>query len=220
MSSERYELAQDDLEAVLEKVESSIDIVTNKRKRMNPEERRQLLTRCRSELNDSRGLVKEMEQEARVAPMQYRNAMLAKVRHFRDQMAKMHQDVKTLSERPLYDPEPEVQQLTVDEQLQQQARLGVTVLERTGQSLARSQQVAIETEEVGEAIIDDLGVQRESLVRSRARLQDTHAEISQGRRVLTRLKVATLYNKIILIMIIIIELAIIGCIVYWKWFKK
>ena len=38
----------------------------------------------------------------------------------------------------------------------------------------------------GGAIVDDLGVQRETLERSRARLQDTNAELSRGRRVLTR----------------------------------
>ena len=63
----------------------------------------------------------------------------------------------------------------------------------------RSQQVAAESEEIGEAIITDLGLQREGLERARGRLQDTNAELSRGRRILLRLKVATLYNKIILL---------------------
>ena len=42
----------------------------------------------------------------------------------------------------------------------------------------------------------------------------------RGRRVITRLKIATVYNKIILIAIIGVELLIIGCIVYFKWIRK
>jgi len=236
MSSERYELAQDDLGAVLEKIESSIDLMNSRknyrsRRRMNPEEQRQLVTRCRSELNDAKGLVKEMEQEARVAPSQYRNSMLTRVNHFRDEMSRLQKALMSFSDGSLTNlnnvntnqigeeglAAPE---LTADERLRQQVMQGKNALERTSQSLARSQQVAIETEEIGEAIVDDLGVQRESLERSRARLQDTNAEISRGGRVLTRLKMATLHNKIILGMIIVIEIGIICCIIYWKWFKK
>ena len=80
--------------------------------------------------------------------------------------------------------------------------------------------MAVETEEIGDAIVSDLGLQRESLERSRARLQETDAELSRGRRVLVRLKVSTIYNKIILIFIILIELCIIAALVYWKWFSK
>ena len=78
----------------------------------------------------------------------------------------------------------------------------------------------MENEEIGDAIVSDLGLQRESLERSRARLQETTAELSRGRRILVRLKISTIYNKIVLIFIIIIELCIIAALVYWKWFSK
>ena len=78
----------------------------------------------------------------------------------------------------------------------------------------------MENEEIGDAIVSDLGLQRESLERSRARLQETNAELSRGRRILVRLKISTIYNKIVLIFIIIIELCIIAALVYWKWFSK
>ena len=86
--------------------------------------------------------------------------------------------------------------------------------------ILRSAQIAVENEEIGDAIVSDLGLQRESLERSRARLHETNAELSRGRRILVRLKVSTIYNKIVLIFIIIIELCIIAALVYWKWFSK
>lgn len=83
----------------------------------------------------------------------------------------------------------------------------------------RSTQLAVENEEIGDAIISDLGQQRETLERSRARLQETNAELSRGRRILIRLKVSTLYNKILLLFIIIIELCILAALIYWKFFS-
>ena len=82
--------------------------------------------------------------------------------------------------------------------------------------IGRSTQIATESEEIGDAIVSDLGLQRDALERSRARLQETNAELSRGRRILVRLKVSTIYNKIVLIFIIIIELLIIAALVYWK----
>ncbi len=73
---------------------------------------------------------------------------------------------------------------------------GSATLERATQSLQRSQQVAHETEEVGEAIVDDLGVQREALERARSRLHDTDVELSRSRRVLKRMARGTIYNKV------------------------
>ena len=79
MSSERYELAQDDLEAALEEIRTSVQKATSsgiggggRKKALNPEDKKQLVTRCRSQLNDAGSLLKEMEHEARVAPIQYR----------------------------------------------------------------------------------------------------------------------------------------------------
>ena len=72
MSSERYELTQDELEALLERVESTMELMTDKKKRVNSEEHRYWMTRTRSELNDVRGFIQEMEKEARAAPAQYR----------------------------------------------------------------------------------------------------------------------------------------------------
>ena len=63
-------------------------------------------------------------------------------------------------------------------------------------SLQRSTLVAHETEEIGGNIINDLGVQRETLERARGNLQETDAELSRSRRILKRISRGTLYNKV------------------------
>ena len=97
---------------------------------------------------------------------------------------------------------------------------GAAVLEKTSQSIQRSTQVANESEEIGEAIMNDLGVQRETLERARTMLGETDAELTRSRRIIKRLSRSTIYNKMVLICIIIVQLLIIGALIYWKWFSK
>jgi vesicle transport through interaction with t-SNAREs protein 1 len=94
------------------------------------------------------------------------------------------------------------------------------VLERTGESLARAQQVAVETDAVGEGIIGDLGAQRETLERTRTRLVETDVELGRSRRVLRKMYLNVLTNKIALIIIIVIEVCILGGLLYWKFGTK
>ncbi|XP_065336776.1 vesicle transport through interaction with t-SNAREs homolog 1B [Cloeon dipterum] len=98
----------------------------------------------------------------------------------------------------------------------QRALQGVAVLERTSQSLARSEQTAIETERIGTEVLSELESQRESLLRTRQRLEDADEELSQARRVLNKMYRDVITNKILLCLIIIFELAILGGSIYHK----
>uniref|UniRef100_A0A6M2DC99 Putative vesicle transport through interaction n=1 Tax=Xenopsylla cheopis TaxID=163159 RepID=A0A6M2DC99_XENCH len=96
---------------------------------------------------------------------------------------------------------------------------GVSALERTSDSLARSHQLAIETEEVGTTIITELGEQRETLLRSKSRLVRTDEELSKTQKVLKSIKTNVLMNKLILVILIVLESAILAALVYLKFFR-
>ena len=93
-------------------------------------------------------------------------------------------------------------------------------MERTGDSLLRTQQIAVETEAVGGEIISDLGTQREALERTRTRLIDTDAELGRSRKIIRKMYLNVFTNKIVLVCIIFLELGILGGVVYWRFFKK
>lgn len=91
---------------------------------------------------------------------------------------------------------------------------GRQVLERTSASLARSNQVAIETENIGTEVISELDEQRESLLRSQRRLDDANADLSKSSALLRAMKRSFFYNKITLILIIVLEVVcLIGLII-------
>lgn len=83
---------------------------------------------------------------------------------------------------------------------------GRQVLERTSASLARTNQVAIETENIGTEVISELDEQRESLLRSQRRLDHANEELSKSGAIVRAMKRNFFYNKIALILIIVLEI--------------
>ena len=101
-----------------------------------------------------------------------------------------------------------------------QVQQGTAVLERTSASIARSTAIAVETEQVGTGVLGELGTQRETLNRTRSRLIDTDGELSRSKRIIRSISHNVLYNKILLIIIILLECGILGAVIYWKFFMK
>ncbi|XP_011310815.1 vesicle transport through interaction with t-SNAREs homolog 1B [Fopius arisanus] len=97
---------------------------------------------------------------------------------------------------------------------------GRASLDRSTQSVARSQLVAAETEQIGREVINELGEQRETLVRAKRRLSDTDQELNNSRKIMRLITRGVLTNKIALILIIILEGAILALTVYLKFFSK
>ncbi|XP_008195305.1 vesicle transport through interaction with t-SNAREs homolog 1B [Tribolium castaneum] len=97
---------------------------------------------------------------------------------------------------------------------------GRATLERTGESLARSNQIAIETEQIGNEVVSELNEQRETLLRTRGRLENANEQLDTAKSVLKQMGRNAIYNKLILILIIIIEIAILVSLTYLKFFKK
>ena len=153
--------------------------------------------------------------------------MLSKVRRYRESVSKIQSDIRkrqmeiskdrfSSGARRLDDEE---EGESTEEMLRQQVLRGANVLSKTSDSIQRSTQIAHETEEVGEAIMGDLTVQREVLERARTMLSETDAELSRSRRILKRMSRGTIYNKVALLLIIIVQICIIGALVYYKWFS-
>uniref|UniRef100_A0A673C505 Vesicle transport through interaction with t-SNAREs 1B n=1 Tax=Sphaeramia orbicularis TaxID=375764 RepID=A0A673C505_9TELE len=86
--------------------------------------------------------------------------------------------------------------------------------------IERSQRIAAETENIGTDIIEELGEQREQLDRARNRLVNTGENLSRSRKILRAMSRRIVTNKLLLGVIILMELAILGAVVYLKFFRK
>ncbi|XP_076621520.1 vesicle transport through interaction with t-SNAREs 1b [Colletes latitarsis] len=97
---------------------------------------------------------------------------------------------------------------------------GDAVLQRSHESISRSQAIAIESEQIGTEVISELHVQREQLLRAKRRLSHTDEELDKTRRVLHIMRRNILMNKFVLILIILLEITILGIIIYLKFFHS
>jgi len=219
MSSESYEMSQDELELLLDKLETGLGQLETS----SGEARKRMVEVCRSQLEEANKLTDEMETEARSAPLQYRAEMLASVRQFQGQLRNKQAifTKKSFSNKDVFSNQTEESGSGVrNEDLRNQVLAGSRVLERTADSLFRTQQIAVETEAVGGEIIGDLGTQRDALERARNRLIDTDEELGRSRKIVRKMYLNVFSNKILLICIILVEAGILAAVVYFKYFKK
>ncbi|XP_046397010.1 vesicle transport through interaction with t-SNAREs homolog 1B isoform X1 [Ischnura elegans] len=108
----------------------------------------------------------------------------------------------------------------VDEETRKRLAEGTAALNRTSASLSRSIQVAEETEVIGAEVAGELSEQRESLLRTRQRLEDVNQDLSRTRRLLRTMYVRVIANKFILGLLIFLEVAIIVALVYVRFLMK
>lgn len=96
---------------------------------------------------------------------------------------------------------------------------GHSALLRTSESLARSQQAALEAETIGTSVAEELDCQRETLLRARDRLTDTDYELTRSRQLLRMIRRNIIANNLFLILIIVFEVIILLSLIYVKFLK-
>jgi len=222
MSSERYESLEEEFLQLYEEVKRKL---SDKIQQSRGEERKKQLRDADRQLDDLESTICDMEGEIRQAPYPYRNQMGRKVKVHRENLAKLCARCKEAKD-------PRLQQTTdtslwlgpsdVNDEINNQQRVTVlqsnTALSRASESLYRAHQVALETDDIGNEIITELGEQRESLVRTKDRLSETDNNLVRSRKILKSMYLKVITNKLILIVIIVLEIAILLGIVYWKFF--
>lgn len=93
------------------------------------------------------------------------------------------------------------------------------VLLRTNDNLNGIKSIAVETEEIGTAIVQELGEQRQTLSGARNRLDDIESTRQSSHRFISAINRHVVQDKLLLILIIVVEaLTLIG-LIYIKHLK-
>jgi len=207
MSSETFELLEEELRSLCETIDFRIE-----RKLIGGpfgEVRKKLVQELQRDLDEAQSFLSQMTSETRQAPAPYRSELVATLRKHRESVDKLNSRYKTVvsgfSDNRGGAANP--RQVVLE---------GRNILERTSDSINRSHAVAIETEQIGNEVVGELGTQRESLLRAKSRLVDTDVEISRSRKILRSMYMNMIYNKLILIGIIIIEIGVLVIVAYIK----
>jgi len=222
MSSEKFETLDEDVQVLLEILGKKLE---NHLGKCHGEERKALIADIERGIDEAKQAVFEMEAELRIAPGSYRVGMMPRIRKHQDTIRKFS---LKLTYQPKFEDEssrkalmenPSSRNSQLDYALQKTVRQGTESLERTSQSLFRTTQIALETEEIGTGVIQELSQQREVLDRTRERLTDTDVELGRSRRILQMMYRGSIANKFILVLIIFLEVGILAGLIYYKFFS-
>ncbi|GFS56481.1 vesicle transport through interaction with t-SNAREs homolog 1B [Nephila pilipes] len=226
MSSENFESLDEDFITLKERITSKID---DQLPKSSGQARKNLTRDIQRDLDDAQRLLQDLEIEARAAPYSFRLQMNTRLKTYR-------QDINTLKKK-IVQNENNFAASSRNQLLGTTSQSSNTpysssvasnrgrllqineTIDRTTQSVNRTQQIAAETDQVGIAVVDELGTQRESLIRTKERLVDTDSNLTRSRKILRSMYRRVMTNKLILIVIIILEIAILCGIVYYRFIR-
>lgn len=192
------------------------------------EEKKKLVRDFDEKQQEANETLAEMEEELRYAPLTFRNPMMSKLRNYRKDLAKLHREVRStpLTATPGGRGDLKYGTYALENEhlnrLQSQRALllqGTESLNRATQSIERSHRIAAETDQIGTEIIEELGEQRDQLERTKSRLVNTNENLSKSRKILRSMSRKVITNKLLLSVIILLELAILVGLVYYKFFR-
>ncbi|XP_057276018.1 vesicle transport through interaction with t-SNAREs homolog 1B isoform X2 [Pezoporus wallicus] len=193
------------------------------------EEKKKLVREFDEKQREANETLREMEEELKFAPLPFHNQMMSKIRAYRRDLSMFQREMRSTDLGLGSGSQGDMRYgifSTENEQstnLQSQRVLllqGTDSLNRASQSIERSHRIAAETDQIGTDIIEELGEQREQLERTRSRLVNTSENLSKSRKILRSMSRRIATNKLLLSIIIILELAILGGLVYYKFFRS
>jgi len=228
MSSEEYENCLDEFRTYYDQLKS---VVKNKLPKLTGEIRKRELRNADRLLEDAEAQLTQMFEEAQSAPGAYRTSLLSQTRGHKSDLEKLKRELitaKSASVQPSSSGNRDdllgyggaSSTSSFESQQRGMMQEGLDIMNRTSDSVARSQRIAAETDEYGVQILADLDDQKESLIRVRDKVKQTDSDLTKSRRIIQSIGVRMITNKLLLIVIIVLEVIILGAVVYIKYFKK
>ncbi|KAM4838271.1 vesicle transport through interaction with t-SNAREs homolog 1A isoform X2 [Urocitellus parryii] len=166
---------------------------------------------------DSR-LLEQMDLEVREIPPQSRGMYSNRMRSYKQEMGKLETDFKR--SRIAYSDEVRNELLGDDGNSSENQRAhlldNTERLERSSRRLEAGYQIAVETEQIGQEMLENLSHDREKIQRARERLRETDANLGKSSRILTGMLRRIIQNRILLVLLgIIVVVTILTAVTFF-----
>ncbi|XP_039208598.1 vesicle transport through interaction with t-SNAREs homolog 1A isoform X2 [Crotalus tigris] len=182
------------------------------------DEKRQLVSNVEKQLEEARELLEQMELEVREIPPQSRAMYSSRMKSYKQEMEKLDTDFKR--SRIAYSDEVRNELLGDDgnsSEIQRAHLLDNTErLERSSRRLEAGYQIAVETEQIGQDILENLSQDREKIQRSRDRLRETDANLGKSSRILTGMLRRIIQNRILLVILAVIIIFAVLMVIFFS----
>ncbi|XP_077205857.1 vesicle transport through interaction with t-SNAREs homolog 1A isoform X1 [Paroedura picta] len=187
------------------------------------DEKKQMVSNVEKQLEEARELLEQMELEVREIPPQSRGMYSSRMRSYKQEMEKLEADFKR--SRIAYSDEvrnellgddgnsSEIQLIKLREE---RAHLldNTERLERSSRRLEAGYQIAVETEQIGQEMLENLSHDREKIQRARERLRETDANLGKSSRILTGMLRRIIQNRILIVILGIIVIFAVVMVIY------
>lgn len=181
-------------------------------------DRKPLITELDRHLEEAHELLEQMELEVREVETSQRPRLRTRVDSYQAELRRLKQDFQnacsTTYIEGLGDGTEELfinDGLSIKEEQRQRLLNNSERLERTGNQLLSGYRTVIETEELGNQVLQDLAIQRETIQRARSRIRETDADLGRSSRLMSGMIFRSLQQRFILIGVS----AAIGVVIIW-----
>ncbi|KAM4636508.1 vesicle transport through interaction with t-SNAREs homolog 1A isoform 4-T4 [Discoglossus pictus] len=155
--------------------------------RLVGDEKKQMIANVEKQLEEAKELLEQMDLEVREIPAQSRAMFSTRMRSYKQEMSKLETDFKR--SRIAYSDDVRNELLGDDGNSSESQRAhlldNTERLERSSRRLEAGYQIAVETEQIGQNVLENLNQDREKIQRARERLRETDTNLGKSSRILT-----------------------------------
>jgi len=196
------------------------------------EQRKACIRQVTKEIERADDLIREMEMESREAPAQYRTRMNSKIKGYQADLEKFNRDLKTAASSSgggggggggrQNNATDRTELLGGDswesQTYDQRSRLmdSEDTLATTSGRITNAQRIGEESEQIGAGVLNELGRQRETIVRTAHKVQGTDANLGKSKRILNAMSRRVMTNQLVMVLIILVLMGILGIAIWWR----
>lgn len=184
------------------------------------DEKRRAVRKTKQTLDEGRDLIGQMEVEVGGLPSNQRGKLQARVRDYESQLNKLDRELRQTEQRiqreELLEGADYDLDLTSSDDARSKLLDNTARLENASDRLDATYRVALETEELGVGIINNLAQQRETITHARDGLKRTDSNLKKSGIILRGMMRRVIQNKILLGFIGLVLLGAIILIIYLK----
>lgn len=186
--------------------------------KLSGEEKKQMVVNVEKQLDEAKELLEQMDLEVREIPAQSRATYSTRMKSYKQEMSKLEADFKR--SRIAYSDEVRNELLGDDGNSSESQRAhlldNTERLERSSRRLEAGYQIAVETEQIGQSVLENLSQDREKIQRARDRLRETDTNLGKSSRILTGMLRRIIQNRVLLVVLGIIIVFTIILAIYFS----
>eukprot|EP01134_Creolimax_fragrantissima_P003995 CFRG3995T1 len=187
-------------------------------------QKRRAVQDVEADIEELSDIVEQMDLEARECQQPERGNLVKRVQQFRDKVGGVKKELRKASvafsehlrEQLMGDSDNmEIDDMSGSDSRQLLMR-NTGQIQQTSRNLVQAHRQALEIEQVGISIMDNLNTQRETINHARVSLDETDSNLKRSMRVANAMARRIVQNKVLMYLIIVSIVSLIVLIIYFK----